>query len=241
MELLDGMDLDTLVRRYGPQPPERVVHVLRQACHSLQEAHDAGLIHRDIKPANLFICRYGSDLDFVKVLDFGLVSERSQSASDETKLTREGAVVGTPAFMPPEMALTEQPVERSVDLYALGCVAYWLLTGCLLFESDSPMGMIVKHARDTPEPPSARSELEIPEALDRIVMACLEKDPARRPQTARELSDRLAELQLEPLWTEARMGLWWEAYAPQVRSSGTVKLAEPSRDSSQNDATTVIP
>ena len=121
MELLDGMDLDTLVRRYGPQPPERVVHVLRQACHSLHEAHDAGLIHRDIKPANLFICRYGSDLDFVKVLDFGLVSGRSRSARDETKLTREGTVVGSPAFMPPEMALAEYPVEGRADLYALGC------------------------------------------------------------------------------------------------------------------------
>ena len=236
MELLDGMDLDTLVRRYGPQPPERVVHVLRQACHSLHEAHGAGLTHRDIKPANLFICRYGSDLDFVKVLDFGLVSERSRSASDETKLTREGTVVGSPAFMPPEMALAEDPVEGRADLYALGCVAYWLLTGSLVFESDSPMEMIVKHARDTPEPPSARSELDIPEALDHIVMACLEKDPARRPQTARELSDRLAELQLDPLWTEARMSRWWEAHAPQVRSSSSQQSESPGAAPSDRGA-----
>ena len=224
MELLDGFDLDTLVIRHGPQPPERVVHILRQACHSLQEAHKAGLVHRDVKPANLFVCRYGDDLDFVKILDFGLVTERGTARAGDTeavtKLTREGTVVGSPAFMPPEMLLDESDIDGRADIYALGCVAYWLLTGALVFEAESPLAMLVSHARDAPTPPSVSGEFEIPEELEMLVLACLEKDPVKRPQSARELSDRLDAVGLEPLWSEARRARWWQTHSPRTAPPG---------------------
>src|SRR6266478_4996215 len=144
MELLDGLDLETLVRRHGPLPPERVVHVLRQSCHSLAEAHDRGLVHRDVKPANIYLCRLGRDYDFVKVLDFGLVKYgRDESILDTIKETSE-LTTGTPAYMAPEMA-NGDPVDRRTDLYALGCVAYWLLTGELVFQADSALRMLIQH------------------------------------------------------------------------------------------------
>ena len=139
MELLEGLDFRTLVEKHGPQPPERVVYLLRQACHSFHEAHLANFTHRDIKPGNLFLCRYGADVDFVKVLDFGLVKIPRPDVSMDTQLTQQGTLSGTPAFMAPEMILTDRQVDGRVDLYALGCVAYWLLTGELVFEATSTM------------------------------------------------------------------------------------------------------
>ncbi len=215
MELLDGFDLDTLVTRFGPQPPERVVPMLIQACHSLHEAHSAGLVHRDIKPANLFICRYGSDFDFVKVLDFGLVAERKAGGGDATRATMPGMIVGSPAFMAPEMVSEGSRLDGRADLYGLGCVAYWLLTGQQLFKAESTMEVIVRHARDIPEPPSSRSEMVIPAGLDQIVMDCLEKDPARRPQTAGDLADRLRGLSLDGGWTTDHRARWWQTHAPR--------------------------
>jgi len=135
MELLDGIDLRSLVEEYGPQPPERVVHLLVQACHSLAEAHRAGLVHRDIKPANLILCRYGLDYDFLKVLDFGLVKEQVVEEPDAVRLTQHGRIIGTPAFMAPEMAMGTGTADARSDLYALGCVASWLLAGRLVFEA----------------------------------------------------------------------------------------------------------
>jgi eukaryotic-like serine/threonine-protein kinase len=209
MELLEGMDLDSLVKRHGPQPPARVVHLLRQACHSLHEAHKAGLVHRDIKPANLFVCRYGADLDFVKVLDFGLVAERRADKA-QPALTAENALTGTPAFMPPEVVTEEQAVDGRADLYALGCVAYWLLTGELVFEGETAMKVVLLHATATPVAPSRRAAGAIPAELDRIVLDCLEKEPERRPQSARELSARLEGLGLGEEWTEAHAARWWD-------------------------------
>jgi serine/threonine protein kinase len=130
------MDLETLVKLDGPQPPARVVHLLRQACHSLHEAHKAFFVHRDIKPANLFLCRYGADLDFLKVLDFGLVAQRRKDA-DPSKLTADNAITGTPAFMAPEVVMGDHPIDGRTDIYALGCVAYWLLTGALVFDAET--------------------------------------------------------------------------------------------------------
>ncbi len=209
MELLDGLDLQTLVDKYGPQPPERVVKILRQACHSLHEAHLAGITHRDIKPANIFLCRYGTDLDFVKVLDFGLVKHRAAEKGDG-KLTQEGMIAGTPAFLPPEMGLEQSNIDGRTDLYALGCVAYWLLCGGLVFEHSSAMAMVVSHARDVPPPLSQRTDQEIPEGLERVVMQCLEKDPAKRPHDARALADALAAVGIEDRWTVEREKQWWE-------------------------------
>ena len=214
MELLDGMDLQTLVAKHGPQPPERVVHLLRQACHSLYEAHRAGLVHRDIKPANIFMCRYGTDLDFVKVLDFGIVKREQLPGKDEAQLTAVGMISGTPAYLAPEMALNEGPIDGRADLYALGCVGYWLLAGQLVFEKSSPMAMVVAHSTEVPAPISSRSEIEIPEGLERIIMQCLEKDPGDRPPNARALSQMLGELGLEERWTDERRAKWWDLSGP---------------------------
>ncbi|MBZ0268832.1 serine/threonine protein kinase [bacterium] len=214
MELLDGLDADTLVRRFGPLPAERVVAALRQACHSLAEAHESGLTHRDVKPANLHFCRYGRDYDFVKVLDFGLVKTSATGGAVAPTLTADGIVSGTPAFMAPEQARGEDGVDARSDLYALGCVAYWLLTGQLVFEGKSAVEMLMHHIQTTPEPPSARTEIPVPGELDRIVLACLEKDPAKRPQSATELSRRLAECPLPSAWTNERAREWWGVHHP---------------------------
>jgi eukaryotic-like serine/threonine-protein kinase len=209
MELLEGFSLQTLVDRFGPIPPERAVGLLRQACHSLAEAHAAGLVHRDVKPANLFVCRLGLDVDFVKVLDFGLVKVQAP-APDEEALTGEGAFAGTPAYMPPEVALA-QPIDARADIYALGCVAYWLLTGQRVFESGNPMQLIVDHVRTPPVPPSRRAGQPIPEALEAIVMQCLEKDPGARHGSVSGLSSELQALGIEALWTDARAREWWSS------------------------------
>jgi serine/threonine-protein kinase len=216
MELLEGLDADTMVRRFGPVVPERAVYLLRQVCHSLIEAESYGLVHRDIKPANIFLCRYGVEYDFVKVLDFGLVKTLggTPGAEAEPALTRENVIQGTPAFMAPEQVLGA-PLNGSADIYATGCVAYWLLTGQLLFAADTPMGLLMDHARTPPTPPSARSELPIPEALDRLVLSCLAKDPAERPQ-AKELSRHLADIGGANAWTEDRARDWWVKHRPTL-------------------------
>jgi eukaryotic-like serine/threonine-protein kinase len=215
MELLEGYSLQALVDRFGPVPPERAVRLLRQACHSLAEAHASGLVHRDVKPANLFVCRLGLDVDFVKVLDFGLVKLQGPAAGPGAEaLTVAGTLAGTPAFMPPEMALGAEPIDGRADIYALGCVAYWLLTGRTVFEGGNAMQMIVDHVRTRPLPPSERAEQPIPERLERLVLRCLEKEPAQRPATVAELSRELEALDLEPRWTEERARAWWSAHQP---------------------------
>lgn len=193
MEYLEGMDLETLIRKEGAQPWPRVVSILRQACESLAEAHARGLVHRDIKPANLHIGRLGLQDDFVKVLDFGLVKSigaREQPAAP-TLATREGQTPGTPEFMPPEMALGEE-VDGRADLYALGCVAWYLLTARPVFEGTSAYHLIARHLNDPPRAPSTASPAPIPAALDDIILACLRKRPAERPASAIELSEALS-------------------------------------------------
>jgi serine/threonine-protein kinase len=211
MELLDGLDLETLVNRYGPIAPERVVHFLRQSCHSLGEAHDCGLIHRDVKPANIYLCRLGREYDFVKVLDFGLVKyDRSQSILDTLKATSD-LTTGTPAYMAPEMA-NGDPVDRRADLYALGCVGYWLLTGKLVFEAESPLKMLIQHIQAEPVPPSQRSGRPVPPTLERLILRCLEKEPARRPASADELLAALDRVELEQTWDQQRAREWWATH-----------------------------
>jgi len=210
MELLDGIDLDHLVKTHGPVDPGRVVYLLRQTCDSLADAHANGLIHRDIKPANLCICRMGTARDFVKVLDFGLVKSTVEARPANTELTALGSVIGTPAFMAPEQVRRAEDIDARTDLYALGCVAWWLLTGRLVFEADTPMDMAVAHLTKSPDPPSMHAELPVPAALDALVMQCLEKDPENRPQTAVELRDALLAIDIE--WDNARATSWWEAH-----------------------------
>jgi serine/threonine-protein kinase len=219
MELLDGLDAERIINKFGPMPAARVIHVVRQMCHSLSEAESISLVHRDIKPANIILCRYGEDYDFVKVLDFGIVKaiqepQGADGASTRTSLTAEHTVRGTPAFIAPEQAVGGRPIDHRADLYATGCVAYWLLTGQLVFSGDTPMQFVAQHAQATPLAPSARIELPIPKELDEIVLACLSKDPADRPQSARELARRLDTVPVAEEWTEALARAWWETHQP---------------------------
>ena len=217
MELLDGLDADSLLRRFGPIPSERAIYLLRQVCHSLSEAQSCGLVHRDIKPANIFLCRYGEEYDFVKVLDFGIVGAVRDTADASLVHTRGNAVRGTPAFIAPEQAMGTD-LDGRADIYATGCVAYWLLTGQLVFTADTSMGLLLKHAQTPPTPPSARTELPIPPALEDLVLSCLAKDPAKRPQSARELSLRLAEVEGASAWTQDRARDWWATHQLAPRS-----------------------
>ena len=201
MELLDGLDLDTLVKRDGPLPANRTVHILKQVCRSLVDAHDRGLVHRDIKPANIFLCTLGSEWDFVKVLDFGLVKPTPGDALDVTGASVAGAPLGTPAFIAPEIALGET-VDGRADLYSLGCVAYWLITGKEVFPESTAMKAIMAHVNATPEAPSARLGRRLPAGLESIILQCLEKRPDRRPATALELYRQLETCGVEPVWTE---------------------------------------
>jgi len=227
MELLDGVSLDALVKRFGPLPADRAVHLLIQVCHSLSEAHARGLIHRDIKPANIFVCRLGPDYDFAKVLDFGLVK---QSAGEQSiELTAEGITAGTPAFMAPEMALGKAEVDGRADIYALGCVAYWLVTGKYVFQGSTPVATILEHVRSEPVPPSRRTEVAIPPALEDVIMSCLAKDPADRPQNAEILGAVLEATGIAETWTIERARKWWdlhqpESFAPSVLSDASLPV-----------------
>jgi hypothetical protein len=208
MELLDGLDADSLVQRFGPISAERAIYLLRQLCHSLSEAQSHGLVHRDVKPANMFLCHYGEEYDFVKVLDFGIVGAVRDPADAAPMQTRENVVRGTPAFMAPEQAMGTG-VDGRADIYAAGCVAYWLLTGQHVFTADTPMALMMRHVHTPPTRPSARTELPVPAALDDLVLSCLAKDPADRPQSAGELSLRLAAVECPHAWTQDRAREWW--------------------------------
>jgi serine/threonine-protein kinase len=218
MELLEGLDAETLVKRFGPLPCARAIHVLRQVCHSLSEADARGLVHRDIKPANIFVCRYGEEFDFAKVLDFGLVTALDERADATATVTREHSVHGTPAFIAPEQALGQSKLDGRVDIYATGCVAYWLLTGHLVFTAATPTALLLHHVNTVPTPPSVRAKLPIPAALDQLVLACLAKDPGDRPQSAKELSRRLAEIDGCGVWTEVEAREWWASHQPSLLS-----------------------
>jgi len=225
MELLDGIDTDTLIRRFGPIPAERVVHIVRQMCHSLSEAEWCGLVHRDIKPANIFLCRYGEDHDFVKVLDFGLAKVvRETSLEAQTAITKPNFIQGTPAFIAPEQALGARDVDTRADIYATGCVAYWLLTGHLVFTADTPMKLLLAHAQTPPEPPSSRTEMPIPPDLDALVLSCLAKDREHRPTSARDLLQRLDAVALQQPWTDVRAREWWQLHLPVTSNERTVTV-----------------
>jgi len=223
MELLDGMDLDTMVERFGPMPAERAVHLLHQVAASLDDAHQNGLVHRDIKPANIVVSRFGAAWDFVKVLDFGLVKlEGARASAASVRLTADGSASGTPAYMAPEVALGEQATDHRVDIYSLGCVAYWLVTGKLLFDGPSGVKVMLAHAHTPPPPPSSRTELPIPPELEALILECLEKDPARRPASAEALQARLQAIPIATPWTRERAERWWSEHAPHVASARPV-------------------
>jgi serine/threonine-protein kinase len=220
MELLDGLDLQEVVTQFGIMPPERVTSILLQACHSLAEAHASGLVHRDIKPANIFLCRLGQDVDFVKVLDFGLV--KRTHAPGEAHLTQVGTFAGTPAYAPPEMVVAgEEDVDGRADIYSLGCVAYWLLAGRTVFSATNAMQMLLKHSNEAPRPPSEYSIAPLPDELDRVILDCLAKDPTDRIPSIDALAHRLREIEWSQQWNDDMALGWWQEHLPRSAVSTT--------------------
>lgn len=213
MELLDGLNLEELVQKHGPVSAERCVAILRQVCHSLAEAHAIGLVHRDVKPANIFLCRYGLEHDFVKVLDFGLVKQAG--ASPDVRVTATGSFAGTPAYASPESAMgEEEAVDGRSDIYSLGCVAFWLLTGRMVFTASSPVQMAMHHATKEPEPPSRCTELPVPPELDALILELLRKEKDARPASAQEVIARLDGIRLDRLWDAEHARQWWDHHRP---------------------------
>ncbi|HSR50023.1 MAG TPA: serine/threonine-protein kinase [Acidobacteriota bacterium] len=210
MELLDGLDLESLVRQFGPVPSSRALHLLVQACESLADAHASGLIHRDIKPANLFTCRLGRVSDFVKVLDFGLVKDR-ELGDEPQMLTQAGAITGTPACIAPEQALG-QDIDHRADLYGLGCVAYWLVTGRSVFQGDSVMAVLADHIKTSPDPPSQVSEMAVADDLESVILSCLAKSPEDRPDSAEALAEALKHCRDYGSWEPAKAAQWWDRH-----------------------------
>jgi serine/threonine-protein kinase len=186
------------------------------------------MVHRDIKPANIYVCRMGLEYDFVKVLDFGLVKVRDRAVAAETLLTLDHTTTGTPAYMAPEIITGEADVDSRADVYALGCVAYYLLTGALVFEAETPMKMLLQHAHAKPVPPSQRTELPIPRELDELVLACLAKDPDDRPQSAEELFRMAVGCQACEGWNQVSARAWWKTHLPDLTGPLTVSELKAS-------------
>jgi eukaryotic-like serine/threonine-protein kinase len=223
MEFLSGIDLDQLARKFGPQPEGRVIHILRQACGSLAEAHQIGLIHRDIKPANILLTRRGGVCDVVKVLDFGLVKARNLRSPDKLSAS---AVVGTPHFIAPEAVAHPESVDGRSDLYSLGAVGYWLLTAQTLFESSNVDELLDGHVKATPKPPSTRVTHPLSPDLGEIIMRCLDKAPGQRPRSAEELDQALARCASAGSWTPEQAEAWWANHVPAVEVAPITTVAE---------------
>jgi eukaryotic-like serine/threonine-protein kinase len=207
MELLQGIDLDRMVREFGPLPPARAVFLLRQACASLAEAHSRRLIHRDVKPANLYVCHQGLEYDLLKVLDFGLVRLTGSLQADPAQSQTVG-LVGTPSYMAPEMAAGGD-IDGRADLYALGCVAYWLLTGQPVFDGGSVAEIVAAHLTRMPDPPSVGAPHPVSAELDAIVLRCLAKDRNDRFPDALSLRSALSDAVVDRPWTVEDAATWW--------------------------------
>ena len=214
MEHIDGANLTQIVEAGGPLSPARTIHVLHQIAGALAEAHGTGLIHRDIKPDNVLLCEQGGIADVVKVVDFGLVK---QLDADPGRLTSEQAIMGTPLYMAPEVIQGRALDDGRSDLYALGAVAYFLLTGEDVFEGTSVIAICSKHLTEEPAPPSVRLGAPLPEDLEGLVMSCLAKDPAGRPAAARALERALEELDDFGRWTRDDASAWWREHGPDAR------------------------
>jgi serine/threonine-protein kinase len=230
MEYLEGRDLDSLVREHGPLSPARVVYLLRQVCISLAEAHQNRFIHRDIKPANIYVCRQGIAHDFVKVLDFGMVAHVSDAERTKHCSSGERTTGGTPEYLPPEIALGQDADARS-DLYSLGCVAYWLLTGRTVFGGETIAEKISHHVHTRPAPPSKGAPQPIPRDLELLVLTLLKKNPDDRVQTAADLARRLTQCDVGPAWTPGQAMTWWteraaEASARVAATAGEATVRE---------------
>jgi hypothetical protein len=213
MEYLDGGDLESVVQVGGPLPPSRTVHVLAQIAAGLAEAHEIGLIHRDIKPANILLVGKGVAADLAKLLDFGLVRELDASGAGATQAE---AVLGTPLYMSPEAITSPSAVDARSDIYALGAVGYYLLTGEHVFTGASILEICGHHVHTEPVPPSKRLGRPIPESLEEIVLACLSKDPSARPASAIELREQLLACEDIGLWTQGGATAWWKEHGAAV-------------------------
>ena len=224
MELLNGVGLDVLVATTGRLPPGRVIHVLRQVCASLAESHERGLIHRDIKPSNIMLTELGGVPDWVKVLDFGLATRAADADPSQTS-----SIVGTPAYLAPEVVESHVSVSPRSDLYAVGAVGYFLMTGTPVFARDDVAELLKAHATELPERPSVRLQVELPDRLEMLVLACLAKDPSERPTSAAELGAMLEQIDVEP-WTRRHADAWWDEYGDAVRTAARTRL-QPDRSS----------
>jgi len=218
MEYLEGIDLQTLVEKYGPQSPGRVIYLMRQMCGSLYEAHSKGLVHRDVKPANLFLTRRGGEADVVKVLDFGLVRAREEQRDGDAD---DRSMAGTPLYMSPEAIQMPGSVDGCSDIYAVGAVGYFLLTGRTVFEASTVMELCNKHLNEPPVAPSLRLGKPVPVELEEAILACLEKPRAKRPQTARDLAQRLARCPAATEWSIEEAEVWWSRHDRGQAGSGT--------------------
>jgi len=215
MEYLEGINLESLVREFGPQDPGRVVHILRQVAGSLAEAHGFGLVHRDVKPANIILCQRGGVPDVAKVVDFGLAKDLERTAS--TALTQANDITGTPMYLAPEAITDPETVDGRSDLYALGAVGYYLLAGQHVFEGGTLVEVCSHHLRTPPIAPSKRLGRPLPPDLESVLLACLEKDPARRPPSADALSTHLAMCVGVDEWGEGKAREWWRSHGQRVR------------------------
>jgi serine/threonine protein kinase len=213
MEYLEGLDLQALVEKTGPQPPARVAHLLAQIAGALGHAHGLGLLHRDVKPANVFLCERGGEHDVVKVLDFGLSSEFGTARTDVDR-TEAGAIVGTPMYLAPEALTAPDRMDGRSDLYALGALGYFLLTGATPFAGNTVLEVCCQHLHSEPLPPSARVRGAIPAELERLVLSCLAKSPEARPRDAAALSRAL--VPLASGWTQDRAERWWTERAQEI-------------------------
>lgn len=220
MELLQGLDVEQLIERYGPVSPARATHFLTQACDSLSEAHALGQVHRDVKPSNLFICKVGLSYDVLKVLDFGLVTRAGSERARDLRLEGSEGLAGTPAYMAPEQVLADTSIDERADIYALGCVGYWLLSGHTVFDIDRPLAMAVAHVKAPPMPLSRRSEIAVPADLEALIMQCLQKDHGARPQSAEALADELAKCGDGASWRASHARDWWQRHRPLENDGG---------------------
>ncbi len=223
MEYLDGLDLAQLVDQFGPLPAARAIYLLEQVCQSLGDAHDNRLIHRDVKPANIFASRMGTAYDHVKVLDFGLARPIEQT--DVGGISEPDRVLGTPGYMAPELVTDSGQVDARVDVYAVGCVGYFLLTGDMVFDAENAMAMAIAHATEEPSSPTQSTDNPVPADLETIVMRCLAKRPDDRYADCHELARALRGCAAHGEWTSEHARAWWQSQGSEASNSATSEAA----------------
>jgi serine/threonine-protein kinase len=226
MEYLPGQNLESLVSRFGPLPAARAVHFLRQVCGALREAHEVGLLHRDVKPSNVIACQRGGIFDVAKLLDFGLV-QGPAFGKDADRLTVQGTILGSPPYMSPEQAAGKEHLDGRSDIYSLGGVAYFLLTGQPPFVRETAMQMLLAHAYEPVRPPREVNPA-VPADLEAVVLRCLHKGPDQRYPDARSLDQALAACQDAGRWTEEQAAVWWQAHAAEADTLTHPALTTPT-------------